>query len=44
MVVESVLKVINKLMGVSGYKLSNNISKELQDKLLSIEDIEKRIN
>lgn len=31
-------------MGVSEYKLSDHVSGELQDKLPSIEDIEKRIN
>ena len=44
MVAEYALKDVNKPMGVSEYKLSNHISKELQDKLPSIEDIEKRIN
>lgn len=44
MVAEYALKDVNKPMGVSEYKLSNCISKELQDKLPSIEDIEKRIN
>ncbi len=44
MVAEYALKDVNKPMGVSEYKLSNHISEELQDKLPSIEDIEKRIN
>lgn len=43
-VAEYALKDVNKPMGVSEYKLSNCVSKELQDKLPSIEDIEKRIN
>ena len=38
------MKDVNKPMGVSEYKLSNRVSEELQDKLPSIEDIEKRIN
>lgn len=41
MVAEYDLKDVNKPMGVSEYKLSNHISEELQDKLPSIEDIEK---
>ena len=44
MVAEYALKDVNKPMGVSEYKLSNHVSEELQDKLPSIEDIEKRIN
>ena len=44
MVAEYALKDVTKPMGVSEYKLSNHISEELQDKLPSIEDIEKRIN
>ena len=44
MVAEYALKDVNKPMGVSEYKLSNRVSEELQDKLPSIEDIEKRIN
>ena len=44
MVAEYALKDVNKPMGVSEYKFSNRVSKELQDKLPSIEDIEKRIN
>ena len=44
MVVEYALKDVNEPMGVSEYKLSNRVSEELQDKLPSIEDIEKRIN
>ncbi len=43
-VAEYALKDINKPMGVSEYKPSNYISEELQDKLPSIEDTEKRIN
>ena len=43
-VAEYALKDVNKPMGVSEYKLSNHISEELQNKLPSIEDIEKRIN
>ena len=43
MVAEYALKDVNKPMGVSEYKLFNHISEELQDKLPSIEDIEKRI-
>ena len=35
------MKDVNKPMGVSEYKLSNRVSEELQDKLPSIEDIEK---
>ena len=44
MVAEYALKDVNEPMGVSEYKLSNYVSEELQDKLPSIEDIEKRIN
>ena len=44
MVTEYTLKDVNKSMGVSEYKLFNYISEELQGKLPSIEDIEKRIN
>lgn len=44
MVAEYALKDVNKPMGVSEYKLSNHVSEELQGKLPSIEDIEKRIN
>ena len=44
MVAEYALKDVNKPMGVSEYKLSNHVSEELQDKLPSIEDIEKRLN
>ena len=44
MVAEYALQDVNKPMGVSEYKLSNQIAKELQDKIPSIEDIEKRLN
>ena len=44
MIAEYALKDINKPMGISEYKLSNKISKEIQNSLPSIEDIEKRIN
>lgn len=44
MVTEYTLKDVNKSMRVSEYKLFNYISEELQGKLPSIEDIEKRIN
>lgn len=43
-VAEYALQDVNKPMGISEYRLSNHISEELQDKLPSIEDIEKRIN
>lgn len=44
MVAEYALQDVNKPMGISEYRLSNEISEELQDSLPSIEDIEKRIN
>ena len=44
MVAEYALQDVNKPMGVSEYKLSNQIAKELQDKIPLIEDIEKRLN
>ena len=44
MVAEYALQDVNKPMGISEYQLSNDISKELQESLPSIEDIEKRIN
>ena len=44
MVAEYALQDVNKPMGISEYQLSNEISKELQESLPSIEDIEKRIN
>ena len=44
MVAEYALQDVNKPMGVSEYKLSNQIAKELRDKIPSIEDIEKRLN
>ncbi len=44
MVAEYALQDVNKPMGVSEYKLSNQIAKDLQDSIPSIEDIEKRIN
>lgn len=44
MVVEYALQDVNKPMGISEYRLPNEISKELQESLPSIEDIEKRIN
>lgn len=43
-VAEYALKDINKPMGISEYKLSNEISDELQENLPTIEDIEKRMN
>ena len=43
-VAEYALQDINKPMGVSEYRLSSEMSKELQENLPSIEDIEKRIN
>lgn len=42
MVAEYGLKDVNKPIGVSEYKISNHVSEELQDKLPSIEDIEKK--
>ncbi len=44
MVAEYALQDVNKPMGVSEYKLSNQIAKELQDTIPSIEDIEERLN
>ena len=44
MVAEYALQDVNKPMWVSEYKLSNQIAKELQDKIPLIEDIEKRLN
>lgn len=44
MVYKNVLKYMNKPMVVSEYKLFNRMSEEFQEKLPSIEDIEKRIN
>ncbi|MBQ6504111.1 MAG: DUF1016 family protein [Flexilinea sp.] len=44
MVAEYALQDINKPMGISEYRLSNEISKELQQSLPSIEIIESRIN
>ena len=44
LVAEYALKDINKPMGISGYKLSNKISDDLQENLPTIEDIESRIN
>lgn len=44
LVAEYALKDINKPMGISGYKLSNKISDDLQENLPTIEDIENRIN
>ena len=44
MVAEYALQDVNKPMGISEYRLPNEISKELQESLPSIEDIEKRIN
>ena len=43
-VAEYALKDVNKPMGISEYKLSAEISEELQNNLPSIEEIEKRIN
>lgn len=43
-VAEYALQDVNKPMGISEYRLYNHIFEELQDKLPSIEDIEKRIN
>lgn len=43
-VAEYALQDINKPMGISEYRLSNDISGELKEQLPSIEDIEKRIN
>lgn len=44
MVAEYALKDVNKPMGISNYKLSNEISDDLKDSLPTVEDIEKRIN
>ncbi|WP_455616058.1 PDDEXK nuclease domain-containing protein [Eisenbergiella sp.] len=44
MVAEYALKDVNKPMGISDYKLSNEISDDLKDSLPTVEDIEKRIN
>lgn len=44
MVAEYALQDINKPMGISEYRLSNELSKELLESLPSIEDIESRIN
>lgn len=44
LVAEYALKDINKPMGISEYKLSNEISDELKESLPAIEDIEDRIN
>lgn len=43
-VAEYALKDVNKPMGISEYRLSAEISKELQNNLPSVEEIEKRIN
>lgn len=44
LVAKYALKDINKPMGISGYKLSNKISDDLQENLPTIEDIESRVN
>ena len=44
MVAEYALNDINKPMGISDYKLSNEISDALKESLPTVEDIEKRIN
>lgn len=44
LVAEYALRDVNKPMGVSEYKLSNQINKELQDNIPTIEDIESRLN
>ena len=43
-VAEYALKDVNKPMGISNYKLSNEISDDLQKNLPTIEDIQNRIN
>lgn len=43
-VAEYALKDMNKPMGISNYRFSNQISNDLQESLPTIEDIEKRIN
>ena len=43
-VAEYALQDVNKPMGISEYRLYSHISEELQNKLPSIKDIEKRIN
>lgn len=43
-VAEYALRDVNKPMGISEYRLSNDISEELQESLPSIEDIESRIH
>jgi Uncharacterized conserved protein len=44
LVAEYALKDINKPLGISEYKLSNEISEELSKNLPTIEDIEQRMN
>ena len=44
MVAEYALQDINKPMGISEYRLSNEMSKEMLESLPSIEEIERRIN
>lgn len=44
MVAEYALNDVNKPMGISEYKLSNEISDDLKESLPTVEDIEKRIN
>lgn len=44
MVAEYALNDVNKPMGISAYKLSNEISEDLKESLPTVEDIEKRIN
>lgn len=44
LVAEYALKDVNKPMGISNYKLSNQISDDLQKNLPTIEDIKNRIH
>lgn len=43
-VAEYSLKDMSKPMGVSAYRITGNLPKELEEQLPSVEDIQKRIN